>query len=114
MYPIFFGWLGTYDDLCMTGFYSYGPTRTVAVAHGKAYIGVIHAPVTARSAIASTITDKRFMLLPGPNGTLSAAHVASIAKIAPKAQLNAGDSMKKALAYVQGLFGDAAFDPDAY
>lgn len=100
--------------LSQRGFYAHGPTRTVAVLHGKAYLGVIHAPIAARTAIANEITDNRFGLLPGPNATVTAAQVAALAKVAPALTVKAGDPFKVVLSYVHALFGDAAFNAEAY
>lgn len=114
MHPIFFTWSGTYDDLVAeTALHQFGRTRTVAIEHGKAYIGIIEART---ASVRKTIDDSSSSLtvLPSANGVLSAKHVKSLATVAPDLKIKEGDSMRVVLSYVLGLYNDSEFDPDAY
>jgi hypothetical protein len=64
--------------------------------------------------ISSEITDKRFIILPGPNGLLNAQQVQLLQTVAPDLQIKEGDPFRIVLSYAFGLFGDSDFDPDAY
>lgn len=117
MIPIFFAWKGDYSDLVATGFQALGGrTRTVALTHGSAYIGIIEAEnFGARNAAAALdAANPDFVLLPGPNSNLTAAHVAAIVALWPKAPIKEGDPMRTVLSHVMSLYGDAEFDPDGY
>lgn len=114
MQPVFFAWKGNYNDLVATGFHAYGQrTRTVALKHGSAYIGVVEAATAqARSGLANL--NPNLVVLPGANGLLSQAQVSAILALWPAAPIQVGDSMRAVLAHVHSLYGDAQFDPDAY
>lgn len=114
MHPIFFTWSGTYEDLVSLGFHSFGiHCRALAITHGQAYIGVIGAPSAGvRPEIANL--SQNLTVLPGPNGSLNAKHVAALAAVAPSLQAKQGDPMRAVLSYVHGIFGDGQFEPNAY
>jgi hypothetical protein len=114
MHPIFFAWIGTYDALVATGFYSHGfSTRTVAIRHGAAYAGVIAAQTPAVRAPLATL-HPNFCLMPGPNGTINTAQAAAINAIAPGLNVKGGDAFASTLSHVYSLYGDEAFNPSNY
>lgn len=117
MIPIFFAWKGDYTDLVATGFQALGGrTRTVALTHGSAYIGIIEAENFGARNAASAIDAEspNFTLLPGPNSNFNATQVAAILALWPKAPIKEGDPMRAVLSHVMSLYGDAEFDPDGY
>lgn len=114
MHPIFFTWKGDYASLCATGiFYHASGSRTVAIAHESAYIGVIHSHPKVRShakALHANLT-----ILPGPHGTLEKRHVDALNAVLPPAnRVAVGDSMSPTLRYVHSLYGDEEFHPNNY
>jgi hypothetical protein len=113
MHPIFFVWRGSYDELVATRFYSgVKRTRAVQIASDR-YLGLVEAESSShRNHLANLHAD--FTLLPGLNGTLSAAQANALNAALPQLEFKEGGSHKAALECAAKLSNDAAFDPNSY
>lgn len=113
MHSIFFVWLGTEDDLLATGYYRGFPFGRTVPTVTNAIVGCLTA-LHPGQRNALTDLNPNLTVLPGMNGSLTAAQAQALNTAVPSIQSKEGGSPQAALAYVSGLFGDPEFSPNSY